>query len=248
MTVPSARSLAQGLLGDTATRILSSTSPFDEAQKAGDVLGLSFGGSRPGSRISHKGRRAAAGQRAGPSWSTHLVSPEERRPCSTPISGWRRRDPERRLSGARRGCTLVAPVPRHPRRRRAVAAVWRLARGSSAGPSRTGWRCEVTERRRLSARFPKRSSRGVLLGFSGPRVGALGAAALVALVGVLAFGAAGLVLVVVWLPIALSAFVRIGGQPAVEWFPTWVHFAGRRHVGQTEYRSRLPVQARPLRV
>jgi hypothetical protein len=58
----------------------------------------------------------------------------------------------------------------------------------------------------------------LLLGFSGPRVGALGTAALVALVGVLAFGAAGLVLVVIWLPIALSAFVRIGGQPTVEWF------------------------------
>ena len=106
----------------------------------------------------------------------------------------------------------------------------------------------MTERRRLSARFPKRPSRGMLLGFSGPRVAALGAAALVALVGVLAFGAAGLVLVVVWLPIALSAFVRIGGQPAVEWFPTWIHFAGRRHAGQTEYRSRLPVQARPAGV
>ncbi len=106
----------------------------------------------------------------------------------------------------------------------------------------------MTERRRLSARFPKRPSRGVLLGFSGPRVAALGAAALVALVGVLAFGAAGLVLVVIWLPIALSAFVRIGGQPTVEWFPTWIQFAGRRHAGQTEYRSRLPVQARPAGV
>ncbi len=40
MTAPRRGGLAQGLLGDTATRILYHE-PFDEAQKAGDVLGLS---------------------------------------------------------------------------------------------------------------------------------------------------------------------------------------------------------------
>ena len=66
-----------------------------------------------------------------------------------------------------------------------------------------------------------------------------------ALCGLLVFGAAGLALIVVWLPVALSAFIRVGTQPVVEWFPTWIQFRARRHSGQTEYRTRLPFQARP---
>jgi hypothetical protein len=103
----------------------------------------------------------------------------------------------------------------------------------------------MSEARRISARFPKRPSCGVLLGFSGPRVAALGTAAVIALAGLLVFGAAGLLLIVFWLPIALSAFVRVGGQPAVEWAPTFLHFRGRRQSEQTEYRSRLPFRPRP---
>ena len=85
----------------------------------------------------------------------------------------------------------------------------------------------------------------MLLGLSAPRVGALAAAALVALCGLLVFGAPGLVLIVIWLPVALSAFIRVGTQPVVEWFPTWIQFRARRRSGQTEYRTRLAFQARP---
>ncbi len=91
-----------------------------------------------------------------------------------------------------------------------------------------------------SVRFGRRPARGVLLGFSAPRVLVLGVAAAIAVAGLVAANAAGFVVsAVLWGPLVASAFVRVGGRPAVEWAPTAAQFWGRRSSGQTEYRSRV---------
>ena len=92
----------------------------------------------------------------------------------------------------------------------------------------------------LSVRFARRSTRGLLLGFSTPRVAAFGCAAVVAVValfvgGPMAFVASGLI----WLPLGAAAFVRVAGRPAVEWAGTAAHFGARRANGQTEFRARV---------
>jgi len=95
-------------------------------------------------------------------------------------------------------------------------------------------------------RFGRRSSRGLILGFSAPRVAALGVAVGLAVAGLFTARGLGLaVTAVVWAPLAATAFVRVGGRPAVEWAATATHYGLRRAAGQTEYRSRLPQQPRP---
>ena len=96
-----------------------------------------------------------------------------------------------------------------------------------------------------SVRFARRSTRGLLLGFSTPRVVTLGVAAAIA-VGALFAGGALIfaATAVLWVPLAASAFIRIAGRPAVEWTGTATHYAARRSVGQTEFRSR-PTTPRP---
>jgi hypothetical protein len=91
-----------------------------------------------------------------------------------------------------------------------------------------------------TVRFGRRSSRGLLLGFSTPRVVVIGAAAAVAIAGLVAAEGRGFVLTaVVWLPLLASAFVRVGGRPAVEWAPTAAQYWGRRQTGQTDYRAAI---------
>ena len=92
----------------------------------------------------------------------------------------------------------------------------------------------------LSVRFARRSTRGLFLGFSTPRVAAFGCATVIAVAalfvgGPMAFIASGLV----WLPLGAVAFVRVAGRPAVEWAGTAGHFGARRVGGQTEFRSRV---------
>ncbi|HET9072097.1 MAG TPA: SCO6880 family protein [Acidimicrobiales bacterium] len=95
-------------------------------------------------------------------------------------------------------------------------------------------------------RFGRRSSRGLILGFSAPRVAALGVAVGLAVAGLFTARGLGLaVTAVVWAPLAATAFVRVGGRPAVEWAATATHYGLRRAAGQTEYRSRLPQRPRP---
>ena len=97
----------------------------------------------------------------------------------------------------------------------------------------------------VTVRFGRRSTRGLLLGFSTPRVVVMGAAVLVAVGGlVMGNGRGFAVSVVLWGPLVLAAFVRVAGRPAVEWAATAVQFAGRRRSGQTEYRAAL-VRPRP---
>jgi hypothetical protein len=90
----------------------------------------------------------------------------------------------------------------------------------------------------ITVRFGRRSTRGLLLGFSTPRVGVIAAAAAVAIAGLVAGDARGFLLAaVVWAPLLATAFVRVAGRPVIEWAPTAVQFGGRHTGGQTEYRA-----------
>jgi hypothetical protein len=95
-------------------------------------------------------------------------------------------------------------------------------------------------------RFGRRSTRGLLLGFSAPRVAALGLAASMAVAGLVLDNATGLVVsAVLWAPIAAAAFVRVGGRPLVEWAATAATFGARKAAGQDQYRASLPLRPRP---
>ena len=98
----------------------------------------------------------------------------------------------------------------------------------------------------LTVRFARRSTRGLLLGFSSPRVAALGVAGMVAVAGLVIANATGFVLSgLLWVPLVTSAFARVSGRPAVEWAVTALHYGTRRAAGQTEYRAMLPSRPRP---
>jgi hypothetical protein len=89
-----------------------------------------------------------------------------------------------------------------------------------------------------AVRFGRRSSRGLLLGFSTPRVIVIATAATVAIAGLVAGEGWGFLLsAVIWGPLLATAFVRVAGRPVVEWGPTAAQFAGRRSTGQTDYRA-----------
>ena len=89
-----------------------------------------------------------------------------------------------------------------------------------------------------TVRFGRRPTRGLLLGFSTPRVVVLGLAAGIAVAGLVVADAMGLIVsVLLWGPLAASGIVRVGGRPAIEWASTVAQFGGRRATGQTEYRA-----------
>jgi hypothetical protein len=97
-----------------------------------------------------------------------------------------------------------------------------------------------------TARFARRPARGVLLGLSAWRLAAVGTAVAIILLGLLS-GAGGVGLLVGLLfatPLLVVAFVRVGGQPVVEWAPTVSMYVARRLGGQTEYRAKIN-QPRP---
>jgi Putative type VII ESX secretion system translocon, EccE len=92
----------------------------------------------------------------------------------------------------------------------------------------------------LTVRFGRRSTRGLLLGFSTLRVAALGLAAVIAVASLIAGGGFGFVVSgLIWAPLAATAFVRVAGRPAVEWVGTASHYGGRKASGQTDYRARI---------
>jgi hypothetical protein len=94
-----------------------------------------------------------------------------------------------------------------------------------------------------TVRFGRRSTRGLLLGFSTTRVIAIAAGAVVAIAGLVAGDGRGfLISAVLWLPLLATAFVRVAGRPVIEWAPTALQFWGRRETGQTDYRAQI---ARP---
>jgi hypothetical protein len=87
-----------------------------------------------------------------------------------------------------------------------------------------------------SARFARRSTRGVMLGFSGWRCAALGAAAALLLIGLLAGSV--LLGVLMTVPFVAIAFVRVAGLYVVEWTPVVSHWTARKQTGQTRFRAR----------
>lgn len=89
-------------------------------------------------------------------------------------------------------------------------------------------------------RFGRRSTRGVILGFSLARVVALVGAATVFTIGLLSdHGVGALVAVPLWAGLVAAAFVRWGGQPVAEWVPVATHYAVRRVTKQTVYHKRV---------
>ncbi len=98
----------------------------------------------------------------------------------------------------------------------------------------------------VSARFPRRPQRGVLLGLSASRLVMVGLAGVIALGGLLAGSLLGsVVLALIWGPLLASAFVRWGGRPAAEWAASSAHYGARLAAGQVSYRSRLMLRPRP---
>lgn len=96
-----------------------------------------------------------------------------------------------------------------------------------------------------TVRFGRRSTRGVLLGLSAPRLIAVAAALVVLVPSVYAAGPAGVLATAPAWGLALTvAFVRLAGRPAAEWAPVAAHWAARRATGQTTYRAR-PLRPRP---
>lgn len=91
-----------------------------------------------------------------------------------------------------------------------------------------------------TVRFGRRSSRGVLLGLSAPRVAALGVALLIALPAVYLRGFSGLAWTAPGWGLALaSAWLTVGGRRAVEWVPVYGHWVTRRALGQNVYGVRV---------
>ncbi|MGH3265228.1 MAG: SCO6880 family protein [Trebonia sp.] len=93
-----------------------------------------------------------------------------------------------------------------------------------------------------TGRFARRSSRGVLLGFSGWRCVSLGAGAAGLLIGLL--GGSLLLGMVLLAPFLAATFVRASGLYVVEWTPVVGHWALRKQTHQTRYRAR-PERPRP---
>lgn len=90
-----------------------------------------------------------------------------------------------------------------------------------------------------TVRFARRSTRGLLLGLSAPRVIVMGAAGMIATIALFAGGpVAFAVAAIAWLPLAASAVVRVAGRPAVEWAGTAIEYQTRKLAGQTEFRAR----------
>lgn len=96
-----------------------------------------------------------------------------------------------------------------------------------------------------AARFGARQRKGVLLGFSGPRLVALAGAMVAATVGLFVSGFTGLLFVSpVIVILVASALVALAGRTAVEWLPVASHWALRRALKQHVYAAR-PFAQRP---
>jgi hypothetical protein len=104
---------------------------------------------------------------------------------------------------------------------------------------------ETTSTASALVRFGRRQSRGLLLGFSAPRVGAIGAALGVLVPSLFLAGTTGAAMTSpLWCGLAAAAFVPVGGRTLIEALPTAVHYGARHAVGQTEFLAR-PTAPRP---
>ncbi len=96
-----------------------------------------------------------------------------------------------------------------------------------------------------TVRFGRRSTRGVILGFSLERAVTIAVGIVVMILGLISAGGAGLLVsALVWAPLLASAFVTVQGRPAIEWVPVASEFAARKATGQTEFRAK-PSTPRP---
>jgi hypothetical protein len=96
-----------------------------------------------------------------------------------------------------------------------------------------------------TVRFGRLQKRGLLLGFSGPRVLCIALAVSVATPAVFVGGTLGMAVTgPFWVCLLAFVFVPWGGRPAIETLPTATHFGVRRLLGQLSYRTR-PAALRP---
>ena len=96
-----------------------------------------------------------------------------------------------------------------------------------------------------TVRFGRRSTRGVLLGFSLLRAVTIATGIVVMILGLVSAGGIGfLVSGLLWAPLLASAFVTVQGRPAIEWAPVAGQYAGRKATGQSEFRGK-PSKPRP---
>lgn len=98
----------------------------------------------------------------------------------------------------------------------------------------------TTESPVRTVRFGQRQSRGLLLGLSGLRAGAVGFGLVILVAGLALGGILGCVLTSpLWVAAIASAFVRWNGAPAIEAVPVIAHFLVRSALGQTRYLRRI---------
>jgi hypothetical protein len=88
-------------------------------------------------------------------------------------------------------------------------------------------------------RFGRRQTKGLLLGFSGLRLAAIGVAVGVLVAGMFSLGEVGLLVSApIWGGLLALAFVRYNGEPAAEALPVLLHWGARSAATQTRYRVR----------
>ena len=91
-----------------------------------------------------------------------------------------------------------------------------------------------------TVRFGRRSTRGVLLGLSGPRLVALAVALLIVVPAVYGAGIAGVVVTApAWGLAVAAASVSVAGRHAAEWVPVYGHWLLRRALHQNVYGVRV---------
>lgn len=96
-----------------------------------------------------------------------------------------------------------------------------------------------------TARFGRRSTRGVVYGLSALRLAVVAAAVLVATIALVAGGPPGLLWTLpAWGSGLLVAYVPVKGRTIVEWAPVVTNHLWRRLVGQHRFRAR-PLKPRP---
>ncbi|WP_461184027.1 SCO6880 family protein [Trueperella pyogenes] len=89
--------------------------------------------------------------------------------------------------------------------------------------------------------FPRRTTRGLILGLSTSQTIVLGLATVVVLVVLVSSGVQSALMVGIPLVgfAGLAAFVPVAGRKIVEWVPAGLHFLWARLVGQNTYKARL---------
>lgn len=89
-------------------------------------------------------------------------------------------------------------------------------------------------------RFGRRQSRGVLLGFTGPRLLAMSVAVAVLVLAMFTLGAIGLAVTSpVCIGLLALAFVRWNGFPVADSIPVAAHWGARQAAGQVQYRAQV---------